>query len=109
MGMRKRGRSGRGKKAFLKMRAGPPVGQAAPNRASTQAETVSHLRDCSHARLVRIGRNETRVLSLVFVAEVNSGTPRRGPQKITATLTFIDQVKINRGVALPSRPRYDEA
>jgi hypothetical protein len=29
----------------------------------------------------------------MFVAEVNSGTPRRGPQKITATLTFIDQVK----------------
>jgi hypothetical protein len=34
----------------------------------------ANLRDCGHARLVWIGRNETRVLSLMSVAEVNSGT-----------------------------------
>ena len=46
-GILKRGRPGHGKAFFLKMRAGPPVGQAAPNRAVRWSNLV-HLRDCNH-------------------------------------------------------------
>ena len=34
----------------------------------------ANLRDCSHASLIWIGRNQTRLLSLIPVAQVNSGT-----------------------------------
>ena len=55
--------------------AGPPLGyEAAPDRAVRRLNLGGNLRDCGHARLVWIGRNETRMLSLMFVAQVNSGT-----------------------------------
>ena len=67
--------------------AGPPRGTTRPLITQYAGpNTVVHLRDCSHARLVRIGRNETRVLSLMFVAEVNSGTRSALGEQIGAAL-----------------------
>ena len=55
--------------------AGPPLGyEAAPDRAVRRLNSGANLRDCSHARLICIGRNQTRLLSLIPVAQVNSGT-----------------------------------
>ncbi len=73
-GILKRGRPGHRKKLFLKWGRGRPWGQAAPNRAVRRPKTVSHLRDCSHARRAKIGRNKTRLLSLMSALPVNSGT-----------------------------------
>ena len=49
-------------------------GTRRPRSHSTQATGAANLRDCGHARLVSVGRNETRELSLMSAVEVNSGT-----------------------------------
>ena len=56
--------------------AGPPRGhEATPDRAVRRPYWgAANLRDCGHARLVSVGRNETRELSLMSAVEVNSGT-----------------------------------
>jgi hypothetical protein len=72
-GILKRGRPGHGK-SFFKNEGGAARGDKRPLIAQYTGGTSRHLRDCCHARLVWIGRNETRVLSLMFVAEVKSGT-----------------------------------
>ena len=56
--------------------AGPPRGhETTPDRAVRRPYWgAANLRDCGHARLVSVGRNETRELSLMSAVEVNSGT-----------------------------------
>ena len=56
--------------------AGPPRGhERTPDRAVRRPYWgAANLRDCGHARLVSVGRNETRELSLMSAVEVNSGT-----------------------------------
>jgi hypothetical protein len=72
--------------------AGPPLGyEAAPDRAVRRLNLGANLRDCGHARLVWIGRNETRVLSLMSVAEVNSGTRTASGEQVNAALRELQE------------------
>ena len=68
--------------------AGPPLGhEAAPDRAVRRPNWgQANLHNCSHARLVWIGCNKTRLLSLMFVAEVNSGTRTGSCEQVRAAL-----------------------
>ena len=67
--------------------AGPPLGyEAAPDRAVRRLNLGANLRDCSHARLIWIGRNQTRLLSLIPVAQVNSGTRTASGTQVRAAL-----------------------
>ena len=68
--------------------AGPPLGhEAAPDRAVRRPNWGrANPRNYSHARLVWIGRNKTRLLSLTFVAEVNPGTRTGSGEQVRAAL-----------------------
>lgn len=70
--------------AFVLWRAGPPRGhEATPDRAVRRPYWgAANLRDCSHARLVLVIRNGSRVLSLMSAVEVNSGTDLRRPASV---------------------------
>jgi len=56
--------------------AGPPRGhEATPDRAVRRPNWGRPIcATCSHARLVLVGRNESRALSLMSAVDVNSGT-----------------------------------
>ena len=62
--------------AFVLGRAGPPRGhEATPDRTVRRPNWGRPIcATCSHARLVLVGRNESRALSFMFAVEVNSGT-----------------------------------
>ena len=80
---------------------------------------LANLRNCSHARLVWIGRNETRMLSLMFVAQVNSGTRTAPGEQLSAaffrdfsgdtvhplTLQVMDELGLIKGLLIRPHQR----
>src|SRR5262245_26421240 len=58
--------------------AGPPLGhEAAPNRAVLRRGLIAICTTCRYPSDVRIGRNETRLLSLMSAFGVKSGTEEK--------------------------------
>lgn len=64
------GRPANTRPASWRIWAGRLANAKRPLIAQHAGGTSRHLRDCCHASLVRILRNETRVLSLMLLAEV---------------------------------------